>query len=736
MTDAPTERGDEGAWARLHRRKVVQWALAYAAAAWALLQGLEYVTNTFHWPEQFQQFSTIALLIGVPIVVVIAWYHGDRGEQRVSGAELTIIVLLLLLAGGFLWHYQQPGEKSAASDSVAGPVPAATAPAAAPAVADTRPSIAVLPFENRSRLADDVFFVDGIHDDILTKLSKVSALKVISRTSVEKFRDTQLSATEIATQLGVKNLLEGGVQRAGDRVHINVQLIDARTDEHLWAESYDRELTAANIFAIQGEVAAAIAGALKAALTEGERARVNLIPTHSLEAWEAYQLGQQRVARRTAAALAEAETFFRRAIELDPKFARAHAGLAYSLILLTVYTNVQLAPTLDKAQQSVDTALTLDPGLSDAWVAAGMIAGGRGQDADAERLLRRAVELDPNNSRALLSLAQQLGIASRFDEAVTTVRQAADLDPLSAIIQVNLGGMLGSTGDFAEAASRCRRAIAIDPAFAVGYRCLSRVSAYGMNRFAEAVPLAQKAAELDPESPLHLLNLASLRLALGDDQSFVETIGQAASRWPDDPNVHCALAMADLGRGDAAGVLQHAQRSAEADSRNDSARRCGLFLLRDADLRDGRYDRALERYRKAYPELFAQASPRIDARNYRVAVEVVPVLQALARTDEARALLDGIERAIRPLPRLGDGFGIADAQVLSLRAETGKALAALRQAEREGWRSPFWRYARNFDPTLASIRNEPEFKAVFADIERDMARQREELAKRPKNAPL
>jgi hypothetical protein len=161
-----------------------------------------------------------------------------------------------------------------------------------------------------------------------------------------------------------------------------------------------------------------------------------------------------------------------------------------------------------------------------------------------------------------------------------------------------------------------------------------------------------------------------------------------------------------------------------------------LFLLRDADLRDGRYDRALKRYRKAYPDLFLAASPRIDRLNYPVAVEVVPVLQALGRNDEAHALMEGIERAIRPLPRLGDGFGIADVQIFSLRAETGKALAALRNAEREGWRGPLWRYARDVDPALAAIRNDPEFKAIFADIKRDMARQRAALAARPKDAPL
>ena len=148
---------------------------------------------------------------------------------------------------------------------------------------------------------------------------------MISRTSVEQFRDTKLSMKAIADQLGVTKILEGGVQRAGDRVRVTVQLIDAATDAHLWAENYDRELTAANIFAIQSEVATAIAGALKAALTPAEQSASTHVPTQNLEAWEAYQLGKQRMAKRTSAALAEAERYFRKAIALDPKFALAYA---------------------------------------------------------------------------------------------------------------------------------------------------------------------------------------------------------------------------------------------------------------------------------------------------------------------------------------------------------------------------------------------------------------------------
>ena len=323
MTDA-TEAEKDGIWDRLRRRKVMQWGIAYAAGAWGLLQGLSYVVATFHWPVRIQQLATVLLLIGVPIVLVVAWYHGDRGERRVTRTELAILTLLFLIGGGLFWRFQHSSQ-SAPAAAVATTTTSVPAALDAPS-ADARPSIAVLPFDNRSRVEDDIFFVDGIHDDILTQLSKLSALTVISRTSVERFRDTKLPIKEIARQLGVTSILEGGVQRGGERVRINVQLIDAATDAHLWAETYDRELTAANLFGVQSEVATAIAGALKATLTADEKARVDAVPTQNLEAWEAYQLGRQRMARRSSESLAEAEQFFRKAVALDPQFAVGARG--------------------------------------------------------------------------------------------------------------------------------------------------------------------------------------------------------------------------------------------------------------------------------------------------------------------------------------------------------------------------------------------------------------------------
>jgi TolB-like protein len=350
VTDAPAERAAENIWTSLRRRKVVQWGLAYAAGAWALLEVLGFATDAFAWPAITKPLAMLGLAVGLPIVVALAWYHGDRGQQRVTGHELAVLTLLLFLGGGLLWLYAKRSAPTASTVAAVNPAPTLAA-------TDARPSIAVLPFENRSREADDVFFVDGIHDDILTQLSKVSALRVISRTSVEQFRDTKLPMKAIAEQLGVARILEGGVQRAGERVRIHVQLIDAASDAHLWAKKYARELTAANIFAIQTEIATAIAGELKATLTPAERARAKIVPTQNLAAWEAYQLGKQLMAKRSSAGIGDAQQLFREALDLDPKFALAHVGLADTLILQSLYRLAPQESTLVRAEKAVSAAL-------------------------------------------------------------------------------------------------------------------------------------------------------------------------------------------------------------------------------------------------------------------------------------------------------------------------------------------------------------------------------------------
>jgi TolB-like protein/cytochrome c-type biogenesis protein CcmH/NrfG len=727
VSDTLAARGEEGAWGRLRRRKVVQWGIVYAAGAWGFLQGLAYVSSTFDWPRQFQQLTTLALLTGLPVTIVLAWYHGDRGQQRVTRVELAILTLLFLLGGGIFWRYQSVSLPSPAA------VPAVALPASAATPADARPSIAVLPFENRSDAHQDAYFVDGIHDDILTQLSKVSALKVISRTSVEQFRDTRLPTKTIAEQLGVKSILEGGVQRAGNRVRINVQLIDAGTDAHLWAESYDRELTAANIFAIQSEVAAAIAGALKAALTPDERARTNAVPTQDLAAWESYQLGRQRQAKRSSEAVAEARVFFEKAIEQDPRFALAYVGLAEALLLQTQYGGVSKQEAYAGADRAVASALAIDPGLGEAWTSAASIAEGREQFDRADEMFRRAIGLNPNYATGRQWYGEFLNTHGRHEEAIAEMRAAVALDPLSAIVNTSLAIMLDSAGRFEDAEASFRRAIEIDPSFAPAYGFLGWLWINSYGRLADGLPLLEKASQLDPGRP----DYSTLRflgyLDIGDEARAERTAIETRKHWPKEPYsniVPCSVLML---RGERDAAMNCLRVPLALDPRNQLA----LAFLASLYLEQGDFRTPLGMYKKAYPELFDTARPTVDAYTVWFAIEAVPLLLRNGESEQAKVLLERSTSTIRHMPRMGlGGYGIADASIHALRGETAQGLAALREAEKAGWRGPNWRFYRDLDPALASIRNEPEFKAVFADIERDMARQRAELAARPKDAPL
>ncbi len=194
-------------------------------------------------------------------------------------------------------------------------------------------SLAVLPFENRSNREEDQFFTDGIHDDLLTTIAKIGSMTVISRTSVMEYRGTIKKIPQIAQELGVANILEGGIQRSGNQVRINVQLIDAVTDEHLWAETYDRELTAENLFAVQSEITKKIADALQAELSTGEQLRIDARPTDNLQAYEAYMRGRQLMDTRIGANLKLAIEEFKKATEIDPMFALAWVGVSDSLDL-------------------------------------------------------------------------------------------------------------------------------------------------------------------------------------------------------------------------------------------------------------------------------------------------------------------------------------------------------------------------------------------------------------------
>jgi TolB-like protein len=320
--------------------------------------------------------------------------------------------------------------------------PAGPAPAAEQAAPDpvSRQSIAVLPFDNRSRLEEDEFFVEGIHDDLLTNLARIGSLKVISRTSVSQYRDTNKTIPQIAGELGVATIMEGAVQRSGATVRINVQLIDAQTDEHLWAEIFDRELTADNLFAIQSEISAEIAKALEATLSPDEQQRLSEQPTENLAAYNAYLRGRQLVTRRNSEDMDQAAREFQRAVELDPGFALAWVGIAEASALQVGYSNLSLADSVQRREEATRRALELDDQLGEAYLSLatlhaswtlrvgrrGLSQGDRTQPGYATAYVVRGLPRDR--------------FPARRQEALALARKAVELDPLSSIVRLSLAG--------------------------------------------------------------------------------------------------------------------------------------------------------------------------------------------------------------------------------------------------------------------------------------------------------
>jgi TolB-like protein/cytochrome c-type biogenesis protein CcmH/NrfG len=449
----------------LKRRNVFRVGIAYAIVAWLVLQVADLVLENIDAPAWVMQVFMLAVAIGLPLVLVFAWAfeltpEGIKREKDVdrdasiaprTGQKLNrSIAVLLVLALGYIAYdigrdfLRDTG--GAGNSSATSAQPAETALSAettseagrrSPADESTElatrdNSIAVLPFANRSLRQEDLFFTDGIHDDLLTQLAKISGLKVISRTTVMKYRGADKSIPEIAAELGVATILEGGIQRAGNRVRINAQLIDVTTDEHLWAETFDREMTVENIFDIQSEITRQIVTAVRGELSDTESAQLAQKPTDNLEAYEAYLQARLLINRADYDQnnYIQAQEWLERALALDPEYAAAWAQMVVvnGQAVWIGYDN-----TPERVQAAADAlanARRIAPDSSDTLAAEGeyLYRIDNNFPAAVSRF-QSAHELAPGNGDIL----ERLGVAQRragmFDAALDNFRSVIDLDP-------------------------------------------------------------------------------------------------------------------------------------------------------------------------------------------------------------------------------------------------------------------------------------------------------------------
>ncbi|HET7321721.1 MAG TPA: tetratricopeptide repeat protein [Longimicrobiaceae bacterium] len=581
--------------ARFKERKLAQWALAYLAGAWLLLQVLNLLSEIFHWPDVAQQTAAILLGVGFLAALVLAWYHGERGEQKATTVELVMLSGILVVAGAAVSLISGAQPHTAAEPTRT----AVTAPAG-------RKALAVLPFVNLSSEAENAYFASAIHDELLTQLGKLGDLKVISRTSVQQYANTTKPIRQIAAELGVGTVLEGSVQRAGNRVRVAAQLIDAATDEHLWAEKYDRNLT--DVFAIQSDIARQIASALEAKLTAGERATLEWRPTENTGAYTLYLQAREYHNRPdpTQESLRTAVGLYERAIALDPGFALAHAWLSYAHGEVRWWKYDLSDARREKERKEAERALQLQPDLPEAHFAMGtyyywglrnydralreMDIAHRGAPNDADvlhfigaihrrqgdldegaREMEQSLALDPRNTLFASDLADMYYLLRRYPEAERTLNQALELAPDSYDAASLKGSVYvtwkGTVDTLRAAADRfpVSQSATQSPAF-------DRFLAAWLSR---DYPRALRAAEAAPEVialparyyPSALLigwarqrqgDVAGARTAF---ERAHRTLEAALREHPEDERIHIALgyALAGLGRrGEAEGEIRRA----------------------------------------------------------------------------------------------------------------------------------------------------------------------------------
>jgi TolB-like protein/Flp pilus assembly protein TadD len=502
-------------FAELKRRNVYKVAVAYAVVAWLTIQAASIFLPAFNAPQWPMQVIILVLVVGFPIALAFSWafeitpegikleseIEPNKSIARRTGRKIVAVTVAMAVVAAGLFVYQLARSRL-------------SIPASAPSAIITNKSIAVLPFDNLSDDKSNAYFTEGVQDEILTRLAKVADLKVIARTSTQKFKSAPENLTDIAQQLGAANILEGSVQKVNDQVRVNVQLINAMTNAHLWAEIYDRKLT--DIFAVESDIAKTIADTLQAKLTGSEKIAITAKPTEDPEAHELYLKGRYFWNRRTGANLQKAADYFQQAIGKDSRYALAFSGLADCHVLLPAYAELGSNPRdeLPKALEAARRAVELDDTLCEAHTSLARALASDLQLTAAGPEFKRAIELNPNYATAHQWFGEYLQSQGHLEEALSELKRAEELDPLSLIINSVLGFALDTVGRSDEAIAQLHKTIEIDPNFANGHGQLGNVLEH-RGQLKEAIVEYEKCYNSMAPDPGDLAQLASAYFRIG-----------------------------------------------------------------------------------------------------------------------------------------------------------------------------------------------------------------------------
>ena len=545
----------------LKERKLVQWGLAYLAGAWLLIQVLDLLTETFHWPAGVERIATVLLAVGFLAALVLAWFHGEKGAQRTSAVEVGMLTGILVIAGGvvaLVGAETEPGVQGSAA--------AVTPELPREVLVAEQGSIAVLPFVNMSSDAEQEYFSDGITEELLNVLAKLPELRVAARTSAFAFKDKDVGIDSIARALNVRHVLEGSVRKAGDQVRITAQLIDASTGYHLWSETYDRELK--DVFAVQDEISREIVDQLQITLADrrggGRLARVE---TSDPEAHQLYLRARQTYLNgggEPSTWIAPAERLYEQAIARDSGYAAAWAGLANVHRAQAAFGMITREAGLAQARAEAERALALNPEEGDAHLVLGMVMETLGEASAAGAHYGRALRANPGDARTLAIYSGWLSAEGRTEEAVRAARRAVELDPLSVSALSSGGRTYESAGDLRTAAEMYRRALALVPEDPFVLRHVGWTLVL-LGERTEALRLADRLLEILPNSVDDVSRVAWVYAYAREFDRAIELYRRAIDLDPDSPVYHAHLANALAATGKYEEAVRVAERAAELD---------------------------------------------------------------------------------------------------------------------------------------------------------------------------
>lgn len=750
-------------WAELKRRKVVRAAIAYAIVAWVILQVAEVTFEPLGFPAWAMTWAVLLAILGLPVVLVLTWFfdatsHGIAVERGGSAAafRLFAVVLVLLTVGGISFWLARVYEPSKLEREAA----AGAKASAADDDFDPPPnSIAVMPFQDMSAAGDQAYLGDGIAEELLDRLARIEGLRVAARTSSFAFRERADDVKTIGRALDVAYVLEGSVRKVGDKTRVTAQLIAAKNGFHVFSETYERDED--DVFELQDEVTAAIMAKLAPRVAgDAGSPRVGSGSTDvSPDVQELYLKGREAWRQRTPESLARAEAMFTAATERDPKFARAHAGLADTFVLQADYGIYTLEEAVAKAQAPAQMAVQLDPKSAEAWASIGLLRMAAGQLDAATGSFERAMKLDPRYEMAPLWLAIALGRQGKHAEQEAVLRQAHELNPLEPVINSNLAQTLATAGKPDEAASLIETALAVTPDSALLHRTLAGLYA-DRGDLVRAVRAAKRALELDPGTANNAVQLATLYIWLEDfaaARAVIATIPDASG--------------ADVSAA-AAGEDDESDRSADEDAgaappRRSRPQRQALFvrqqlLLASGDTAvDAELERECEAIRARGGEVNgeqrgllslggfarlragdsrgavawltpASGDAELLAREPQTAEAASLLLVALARAGEAEEaarwrarLLEAAKYWIEQ-PRVNATHEFGRALYRAAEGRVDESVAALEHAYELGFRQ---HWMLSIDPRLEPLARDAKFRALEKKMADDLARQRAELAR-------